>query len=170
MARIFIDVHPDGTFTTGTYHGDPVAHAANQPAGVTTYMTEDVGEVDGFAECYSRHTNGCGHFVRGAYLVGSWRVWGAFCINKWGGWFERVDGSIRRARLPTPHQKIDERVVAALHNNGELGIGVIKNRLRKLRPSEIFDSLARLQRSGLIAEERFRHPTNGLESARYRLI
>lgn len=170
MARIFIDVHPDGTFTTGPYHGDLVAHAANQAAGVVTYMTEDVGDIDKFGLRFQHFTRAEGYTYKpSARWSGCWRQWGAFCITRWGGWFERVDGAIRRARLPTADDKADQRITETLAANGELGIGVLKNRLRSLTPTQIFASLSRLQRAGIVVEERFKHPINRVDSARYRL-
>lgn len=170
MSRLFIDVHPDGSFTTGPYHGDPVAHAANQERGVITYMTDDLGMLDDLASCLNRHIHGGGYFVRGNYITGDWKQWGAFCIRKWGAWFERIEGSMRRARQPLKTTVIDCRVKSLLANNGELGIGTIKNRLRSLSSGQVLESLCRLQERGEIIEWRYKHPINGADTASCRLF
>ena len=170
MARIFIDVHPDGTFTTGTYHGDPVAHAANQADGVVTYMSECLGEIEGFNIKLMRYavSGGAGIIGERRY-VGPWRYWGAFCIKQWNCWFERVEGYKRRMRIPTAQEKIDLRILHALRGGDPVGIGILKNRFRKEPVLQIYDRLASLVKSGEVIEERFHHSITGVETARYRL-
>lgn len=172
MARIFIDVHPDGTFATGTCHGDPVAHAAEQDIGVVTYMSDDVDtDLDApFGKHFKHHSIGQGlGFGPVGRWTGDWRKWGAFCINKWGAWFERVEGHARRMRIPSKTEQLDARITACLSASEWLGIGVIKNRFRKVQTSTLFDRLATLEKAGIIIEDRYRHPINNLETARYRL-
>lgn len=171
MTRIFIDVYPDNTFTTGTYHGDPVAHAANQSVGVITYMTDCLGGIEGFGTKLGRYLSGGGAGVTAVRrYIGPWRYWGAFCIKTWDCWFERVEGFKRRERLPLKKEAAELRIKAVLANNGELGLGTLKNRLRSLPQLQLLDSLADLVKRGDIIEHRYRHPVNNVETASYRLF
>jgi hypothetical protein len=158
---------------TGPYHGDPVAHAASQECCVITYMTDDVAfsDTEPFGMVFRRYSmrNGLGFGPVGRWS-GNWREWGAFCITKWGGWFERIDGSKRRERQPLQAVAIECRVKQVLASNGELGIGTIKNRLRSVAQLQVLDTLANLVKRGEVIEYRYKHPINKVETASYRLF
>lgn len=167
MARIFISVHPDNTFTSARYHGDPVAHAANQDCGVVTYMTDDIGLLEDFQDCFNRHIHGGGHFVNGDYIVGDWRQWGATCIRNWGAWFERVDCRARRNRTPTTSQKLRERVLKLI-GDGEKSLGLIKNRSRGFDPAAVEACLESLVTEGLALRASRTCKINGMTFNHYR--
>lgn len=169
MARIFIDVHPDGTFMTGAHHGDPMTHAANQENGVITYMSQDVGQLDRFRSAFSQFVAALDLEPLNERWSGDWKGWGANCINRWAAWFERIDGHKRRMRIPTAQEKIDLRILHALRSGEPVGIGILKNRFRKEPVLQIYDRLASLVKSGEVVEERFRHSITGVETSRYRL-
>lgn len=152
MAKILICVHPDGTWTTAAHHGCVIQAAAEQPAGVITYASEALGfEAGEFSACYKRHIYGGGYFVRGEYIVGSWRAWGAFCVNKWGVWFDRVECEARRARLPSPDEKIQQRALGIVTRNGEILLSVLRNRMREETPEAIRRALTSLADAGAIS-------------------
>lgn len=169
MARIFIDVHPDGTFTTGPYHGDPVAHAANQDEGVTTYMSEDVGRIEQFSTRLHQFAHRGDIWGAGDKWGGSWQLWGACAVQWWGSWFERVDGFKRRARLPTKAHRVDSRILGMLERSSPMLLSVLKNRMRGTPTIQVYESLARLTELGNVTEERFVHTINKTDTARYHL-
>jgi hypothetical protein len=154
VARIFIDVHQDGTFTTGPFHGCPKAHAANQDGGVITYMSDDVvfRDIEPFGIVFRRHTIAAKlAFGPLGRWSGDWRKWGAFCINKWGAWFERVECGARRARLPSADDKIDQRALGIITRARKILLSVLRNRMRDESPESIRRAITRLSESGAIS-------------------
>jgi len=148
MARIFIDVHPDGTFETGTYHGCPKAHASNQAEGVTTYMSEN-GSIEGFGVFRRDYSHIHFELSTCARWRGNWRKWGAFCINKWGVWFEPV-ARRQRSPVPSPDQAIDARIYSIISRapGQKMTFGVLKNRMRGEPVKAVWASVARQERAG----------------------
>lgn len=168
MMRIFIDVYPDQSFTSGLYHGDPAAHAANQEDGTITYMALlERPLLDG---AFGRVKKLSGFGLPGVCSSGDWRRWGAICIQTWPGvWFERVDGTMRRSmrgrRTHTPH-RIRSRIIRALES-GPLTEGILNNRLRPLTPKETKGELIRLIAEGTIVKSLEKNSSNGTPYSLY---
>lgn len=153
MAKILICVHPDGTWTTAAHHGCVIQAAAEQAAGVVTYASEPVefGAYEPFGEVVRRFILAGGAGMSRDRMVGPWRKWGAFCVNKWGIWFDRVECEARRARLPSPDEKIQQRALGIVTRNGEILLSVLRNRMREETPEAIRRALTSLADAGAIS-------------------
>lgn len=153
MAKILICVHPDGTWTTAAHHGCVIQAAAEQAAGVVTYASEalEFPAGDPFSMAWRRYMMAGGAAMSRDRLAGEWRKWGAFCVNKWGVWFDRVECEARRARLPSPDEKIQQRALGIVTRNGEILLSVLRNRMREETPEAIRRALTSLADAGAIS-------------------
>lgn len=87
---IVIHIMQDGTWTSEVVRGDVIAvEQSHAVSGAKESWYSSVSAPE-FGACLSRHIHGGGYFVRGKYVVGDWKQWGAFCIRKWGAWFYPV--------------------------------------------------------------------------------
>jgi hypothetical protein len=150
VAKILICVHPDGTWTTSINYCCAIQAAAEQPAGVITYASEP-GDFVTIGRDLSRFIAGSGTAESGGQYVGDWRKWRAFCVNKWGVWFDRVECEARRARLPSPDEKVEQRALGIITRSGDILLSVLRNRMREESPEAIRRALTRLADAGAIS-------------------
>lgn len=159
--KIYIDVHPCGTFSSGMFWGDVQHYAATTPDGVTSYFAEapnvSTEEIPNQLKVWRSHQTD---------ERGSFNQWAAFCIQKWGVWFERVNADARKARIGRPvkpPQPIDALKAKILYliSDGQATAGLLRNRCRKWPDAQFSAALDELVAQGRLLESTRANESNG---------
>lgn len=165
--RIYIDVHPCGSFSSGMFWGDVQNYASTTPQGVTSYFAEapgvDTEEVPRQLKIWRSHQKD---------ERGDFNQWAAFCIQKWGVWFERVDAAARikrSSRYIAPTTLIDAYLKQRISAKPDITRGVLINRARKFSRIQVEARVAAMIHSGEIIESLRVNPSNSQTVTSYRI-